>query len=74
MSSTDVSYTVQVGALISEDLLRLLAASYDHKFPIDTKLSERDLWTKNGEARFLQFLRESRLEFLDHARVNRRHF
>ena len=71
MSSIDAPYAVQVGALISEELLRLLSQVCDHTFPIDTKLSERDLWTKNGEAKVLKFLKDARAEFLAHARETR---
>jgi hypothetical protein len=71
MSSIDAPYTVRVGSLISEELLRLLDQSFNHTFPFDTKLSERDLWTKNGEARLLQYMKESRAEFLAHARETR---
>lgn len=67
MSSPDVPYAVQVGALVSEELLRLLSRTYDHALPISILISERELWCRNGQAQVLEFLTTARQQFLEHS-------
>ena len=71
MSALDAPYPVRVGALISEELLRLLSENYSHPMPFDTTVPERELWEWNGQAKMLEFLKNARQQCLDYDRDTR---